>query len=71
MEQQSNHSAKIKVKDVQVDKRATMIRWSKKRGRRMSKKDQSDANDFGENAMGVSSSSLDVSEAAMNNSKYV
>ncbi|GMN30128.1 hypothetical protein TIFTF001_002696 [Ficus carica] len=70
VEQQSDHLAKLEVRDVQVDKGATTIRWSKKRGLRMSKKGQPDANDFGENAVGVSASSFDVSEAATDYSKW-
>ncbi|POO02808.1 Remorin, C-terminal [Trema orientale] len=71
MEQQSDHSGKLEVKDVQVDKRATMIRWSRRRGIRISRKGQADVNnDFNENALGVSASSFDVSEAAMDKSKW-
>ncbi|XP_062101992.1 uncharacterized protein LOC133810188 [Humulus lupulus] len=73
MEQHSDdHSGKIEVKDVQVDKRATMTRWSKKRGIRISKKDKLDVNnnDLSENALAVSASSFDVSESAMDNSKW-
>lgn len=72
MEQYSDHSGKLEVKDVEVDKRATMIRWSRKRGIRISKKGQADVDniDFNDNALGVSALSLDVSEAAMDNSKY-
>lgn len=72
MEQYSDHSGKLEVKDVEVDKRATMIRWSRKRGIRISKKGQADVDniDFNNNALGVSALSLDVSEAAMDNSKY-
>ncbi|KAM6564331.1 hypothetical protein CsatB_024329 [Cannabis sativa] len=84
MEQQSedhshsrsrSHSGKLEVKDVEVDKRATMIRWSKKRGIRISKKDKlgvnnNSNNDLTENALPVSASSFDVSESAMDNSKW-
>ena len=72
MEQQSEHSGKLEVKDVQVDKRATMIGWSRKRGIRISKRGQPGVNnELNDDALGVSALSFDVSEAAMDNSKYV
>lgn len=70
-EQQSDHSDQSEVKDVEVDKRATMIRWSKRRGIRFSKKGPLDVNDFNENAVEVRTSSFNIAEAAMDISKYV
>ena len=61
-ERRSDHSAKLEVRDVEVDKRATMIKWSKKGGIKISKKTQQYVDDFGEN-------SYDISEAALDNSK--
>ena len=70
-EQQSDHSDQSEVKDVEVEKRATMVRWSKRRGIRFSKKGPPDDNDFNENAVEVRTSSFDITEAAMDISKYV
>ncbi|KAL5557003.1 hypothetical protein UlMin_039239 [Ulmus minor] len=69
MEQQSENSGKLEVRDVQVDKRATVIRGSRRRGSRSTKKSRpSVAKEAIESAMEISSS-FDISEAAMDDSK--
>lgn len=70
-EQQSDHSDKSEVKDVEVDKRATMIRWSKRRGMGFNKKGPPDVKDFNENPDQVRTSSFNIAEAAMDISKCV
>lgn len=59
----SNYSAKMEVRDVQVDKGATITRQSRKDGVRMTKKGSPDVKDL--------ACAWDVAEAAKNTSKYV
>ncbi|KAJ6412994.1 hypothetical protein OIU84_005918 [Salix udensis] len=56
-------------REVQVDKRATVIRWSKSPGSRRIKSGQPDVVEFNPNAADAQSSSWDVSEEVSNFSK--
>lgn len=69
-EPQSDHPAKLEIREVQVDKRATMISWSKKHGSRMIKKGVPDIEELYQNPTGTCASSWDISEAATSISKY-
>lgn len=66
VEPHSDHSAKLEVRDVQVDKWASVIRWSKRYGAR--KKDSLDAEDLYKSAMEGQGTSWDFAGAA---NKYV
>ncbi|KAK6923041.1 Remorin, C-terminal [Dillenia turbinata] len=60
--------AQMEVRDVQVDKRVTVIRWSKKQSTRQSRKGLG-AKELDKGATEASSSSLDITEAAKDVSK--
>ncbi|KAH7566587.1 hypothetical protein ACOSP7_023148 [Xanthoceras sorbifolium] len=69
VESQSDHPAKMEVREVQVDKGATIISWSKRHGSRRIKKGVPDFEDFYQSATGTCKSSWDISEAATSISK--
>ncbi|KAF9682391.1 hypothetical protein SADUNF_Sadunf05G0104200 [Salix dunnii] len=69
LEPQSDHPAQLEIREVQVDKRATVIRWSKSPGSRRIKSGQPDVVEFNPNAADAQSSSWDVSEEESNFSK--
>ncbi len=71
VETQGDNSAKLEVRDVQVDKRATVIRWSKRRTTNVVKKRLPHVEDLNKNAMEAQASSWNVAESEMNISKYV
>ena len=71
LEPQSDHPAQLEIREVQVDKRATVIRWSKSPGSRRIKSGQPDVVEFNPNAADAQSSSWDISEEVSNFSKYV
>lgn len=71
LEPQSDHPAKLEIREVQVDKRATVIRWSKRPGSRRIKRGQPDVEEFNPNAADAHSSSWDISEEVSDFSKYV
>lgn len=68
-EPQSDHPAKLEIREVQVDKRATVIRWSKRPGSRRIKRGQPDVEEFNSNAADAQSSSWDISEEVSDFSK--
>jgi hypothetical protein len=61
----------LEIREVQVDKRATVIRWSKRPGSRRIKRGQPDVEEFNPNAADAHSSSWDISEEVSDFSKYV
>ncbi|KAJ6678415.1 REMORIN FAMILY PROTEIN [Salix viminalis] len=65
----SDHPGKLDIREFQVDKRATVIRWSERPGSRRIKRGQPDVKDFNPNAADAHSSSLDISEAVSDFSK--
>ena len=67
----SDHPGKLDIREFQVDKRATVIRWSERPGSRRIKRGQPDVKDFNPNAADAHSSSLDISEAVSDFSKQV
>ncbi|CAK7337680.1 unnamed protein product [Dovyalis caffra] len=69
LEPPSDHSSKLEIREVQVDKRATVIRWSKRPGSQRIKRRQPDVEDFNPNAADARSSSWDISEAVSDFSK--
>lgn len=71
VETQGDNSPKLEVRDVQVDKRATVIRWSKRHKTNVSKKGLPHVEDFNKDAREAQASSWDIAEAEMNISKYV
>ncbi|KAJ6736614.1 hypothetical protein OIU85_018758 [Salix viminalis] len=69
LEPQGDHPAQLEIREVQVDKRATVIRWSKSPGSRRIKSRQPDVVEFNPDAADAQSSSWDVSEEVSNFSK--
>ncbi|KAE7999618.1 hypothetical protein FH972_004026 [Carpinus fangiana] len=69
METQGDNSPKLEVRDVQVDKRATVIRWSKRQKTYVTKKGLPHVEDFNKHAKEAQASSWDIAEAEMNISK--
>lgn len=69
LEPQSDRPAKLEIREVQVDKRATVIRWSKRPGSRRIKRGQPDVEEFNPNAADAQSSSWDISEEVSDFSK--
>lgn len=65
--------AKLEVREVQVDKRATMIRGSKRHSHSscQSQKAVPDVDDFGHSLSEVRSSSWDISDIATDFSRYI
>ncbi|XP_017983682.1 PREDICTED: uncharacterized protein LOC18611132 [Theobroma cacao] len=65
----SDHPSKLDIREVQIDKRATMTNWPKRHGSRRIEKGVPDFEDFYQNNTAGSALSLDVSEAATSISK--
>ncbi|XVF17686.1 hypothetical protein REPUB_Repub10bG0145000 [Reevesia pubescens] len=65
----NDHPSKLDVKEVQIDKRATITNWSRRHGSRRIKKGMPDFENFYQNSTAASALSLDISEAATNISK--
>ena len=69
---ESVQSSKLEVRDVQVDERVTMTRWSKKHRVRFPGKGSENVDNWKKKAIEVRSSAWgEVSEAAKSISKYV
>lgn len=64
VELQSVHSTKPEIRDVQVDERVTMTRWSKKHRVRIPGRGSGNADDWKRKAVEIRSASWDVSETA-------
>lgn len=64
VELQSVHSSKPEVRDVQVDERVTVTRWSKKHRVRVPGRGSGNADDWKRKAVEIRSSGWDVSETA-------
>ncbi|KAJ4840855.1 hypothetical protein Tsubulata_029327 [Turnera subulata] len=63
-------ASKIEIREVQVDKRATMISWSKRHNARRMRRESPDMEDLSKNAaLTLTSSSWDISEATSDVSK--
>lgn len=71
VELQQEHPSKVEIKEVQIDKRATMIRWSKRHASRIIKKGLPDIEDFHKSSRRASASSWDIADVATSISKYV
>ncbi|XVE55887.1 hypothetical protein DITRI_Ditri03aG0193300 [Diplodiscus trichospermus] len=69
MEPQSIHSSKPEVRDVQVDERVTMTRWSKKQRARNAGKSSEIVDDWRKRAGDTHTSTWDVTETAKSISK--
>lgn len=69
VELQSVHSSKSEVRDVQVDERVTVTRWSKKQRGRNHGKSSEIVDGWRKNAVDTQSSAWDVSEASKSISK--
>ncbi|XVF64074.1 hypothetical protein PTKIN_Ptkin09bG0137800 [Pterospermum kingtungense] len=69
MELQSIHSSKSEVRDVQVDERVTMTRWSKKHRARNTGKSSEIVDDWRKRSVETRTSTWDVTETAKNISK--
>ncbi|KAK2995597.1 hypothetical protein RJ640_020233 [Escallonia rubra] len=69
LELESTHSPKPEVRDVQVDERVTLTRWSKKHGVRILGKGSENVDDWKTKALEVRSTTWDVSETAKSISK--
>ncbi|GMI68829.1 hypothetical protein like AT1G45207 [Hibiscus trionum] len=65
----NDHPSKLDIREVQIDKRATVTNWSKRHGSRRSKKGEPDFEDFYRNSAPASALSLDISEASTSISK--
>ncbi|XWS29846.1 hypothetical protein CRYUN_Cryun24cG0064800 [Craigia yunnanensis] len=65
----NDHPSKLDIREVQIDKRATITNCSKRHGSRRIKKGVPDFEDFYQNSRAASAFSLDISEAATNISK--
>ncbi|XWS33607.1 hypothetical protein CRYUN_Cryun22dG0097600 [Craigia yunnanensis] len=65
----NDHLSKLDIREVQIDKRATMTNWSKRHGSRRIKKGVPDFEDYYQNSRAASALSLDISEAATSISK--
>lgn len=64
VEPHSDHSAILEVRDVQVDKWATVLRWSKRYGTRTSKKNSLDVEESYKSSVEPRNSSWDIEDAA-------
>lgn len=71
VETEGDNSAKLEIRDVEVDKRATVIRWSKRRTSNVNKKGLPHVEDLNKNAEEAQASSWNIAESEMNISKYV
>ncbi|XP_077224493.1 remorin family protein [Tasmannia lanceolata] len=69
-ELQGHLSFGLQVRDVQVDDRVTVTRWSKKHGSRRLSKDPTDSGEWKKNAIEARSSAWEVSDAAKCISKF-
>lgn len=69
--EQHTHSVKSEVRDVQVDKGVTMIRWSKKHGVKMTTSALPDLEEMDNNAGEANASSWDRAEPLKNILKYI
>ncbi|MBA0863587.1 hypothetical protein Goshw_023310 [Gossypium schwendimanii] len=65
----NDHPSKLDIREVQIDKRATVTNRSKRRGSRRIKKGEPDFEGFYRNSAPTSALSLDISEAATSISK--
>ena len=68
--EQQTHSVKSEVRDVQVDKGVTMIRWSKKHGAKTTMRAPPDVEEMDKNAAEAQASSWDIAEPSKNILKY-
>lgn len=66
---EGDHPAKLEIREVQVDKRATMVSRTAWHGSCITKKGLPDVQDINENAADVHISSWDVAEASSDFSK--
>lgn len=64
--EQQTHSVKSEVRDVQVDKGVTMIRWSKKHGAKTTMRAPPDVEETDKNAAEAQASSWDIAEPSKN-----
>lgn len=71
VEWQSLHSSKQEVRDVQVDERVTVTRWSKKHRARNQRKDSGNVDDWKRKFLEVRSTNWEASETAKSVSEYV
>lgn len=71
VELQSVHSSKPDVRDVQVDGRVTVTRWSKKHRARNPGKSSDIIDDWRKKSVDATSPAWDVTDSAKNISKYV
>ncbi|KAK6938682.1 Remorin, C-terminal [Dillenia turbinata] len=71
VELQSIHSSRLEVRDVEVDERVTMTRWSKKHRSRIPGKGSDIVDDWKTRAIEARSSTWEVAETAKNISKLV
>lgn len=73
MDQQSYRSTKLEVRDVEVDSQATITRWSKRHGAKMTKTNSLRAKRYSETSTEAEVSSWDVAvvDSTINMSKYV
>lgn len=71
VELQSVNSSKLEIRDVQVDERVTMTRWSKKHRGRIPGKGSENVDGWKKKAVEAHSSAWEVSETAKSISKYV
>ncbi|KAM4117926.1 hypothetical protein ACB094_02G162100 [Castanea mollissima] len=69
VETEGDNSAKLEIRDVEVDKRATVIRWSKRRTSNVNKKGLPHVDDLNKNAEEAQASSWNIAESEMNISK--
>lgn len=67
----SFHSSKLEVRDVQVDDRVTMTRWSRKHGARGPEKGFANVEDIKKKSMETRASTYDVSDASKCMAKYL
>ncbi|XVF15551.1 hypothetical protein REPUB_Repub09cG0163900 [Reevesia pubescens] len=65
----NDHRSKLDIREVQIDKGASITKWSKRHGSRRIKKGMPDFEDFYQNSTVASALSLDISEAATSISK--
>ncbi|KAK7386443.1 hypothetical protein VNO78_26672 [Psophocarpus tetragonolobus] len=68
VDQQECHSPKLEVRDVQVDSQATIIRWSKRHGTKVTKKDSLHSKDSRE-ISAEAPASWDIDESNVDSSK--
>lgn len=68
MDQKNCYSAKLEIRDVQVDSQATVIRWPKSY---VSKLSSLHGKDLKKSSMEVQASGLDIADSTLDDSKYV